>query len=295
MKLSKPLEIILILTLLSFICISILELMNSMATVVEAMNKEEEINNEEEEKELIIEESITTEEPTGEIKSNDNNLIVTIEEREHPEKIKWYVGYTNDETNILSTEFEILDQVIFNTRIKYRPYNDEYYIVMYNDNECYIKKDYVSDKKYNYKSVYIKSHGFKCYTRYWAITTVTSLQYKLQHEYAYTGTYGIRMVNGRFCIAVGTAVTKNMGQYIDVILENGTLIPCIVTDQKADKDTAADRITTAHNKCVCEFYLGYVLPEIEYCGDVSKACPEWESPVCEFRVYDVNVFNRTDK
>lgn len=146
-----------------------------------------------------------------------------------------------------------------------------------------------------YKSIKIKSHGFKCYTRYTAITRKSSLQYKLQKEYAYTGEYGIRQVNGRFCVAVGTGVTDKMGQYIDVVLENGTIIHCIVCDQKADQHTMADRITTAHNKCVCEFYLDTVLPAIKECGDVSKACPEWQSPVCEFRVFDINVFDLPKK
>ena len=147
----------------------------------------------------------------------------------------------------------------------------------------------------NYTSIKIKSSGFKCYTRYTAITRKSSLQYKIQKEYAYTGDFGIRMVDGRFCIAVGTAVTKKMGQYIDVVLENGTVIPCIAADQKADQHTKADRITTAHNGCVCEFYLDTVLPAIKECGDVSKACPEWESPVCEFRVYDKNLFDEDEE
>lgn len=141
-----------------------------------------------------------------------------------------------------------------------------------------------------YDKITVKSHGFKSYTHYKAITRKSSLQYKLQRDFAYTGDYGIRQVNGRFCIAVGTGVTKRMGQYVDVILENGTVIPCIVCDQKADQHTKSDKITTAHNKCVCEFYLGYVLPRIKECGDVSKACLEWQSPVCEFRVYPMNVF-----
>lgn len=141
-----------------------------------------------------------------------------------------------------------------------------------------------------YKSIPIKSQGFKSYTKYTAITRKSSLQYKLQRDYAYTGEYGIRQVNGRFCIAVGTAVSKDVGQYIDVVLENGTVIPCIMCDQKADEHTKSDRITTAHNKCVCEFYLGTVLPDIKEHGDVSYACPEWKSPVCEFRVFYKNVF-----
>lgn len=141
-----------------------------------------------------------------------------------------------------------------------------------------------------YYSVTVKSHGFKSYTKYTAITRKSSKQYKLQKEFAYTGEYGIRQVNGRFCIAVGTGVTKQMGQYVDVILENGTVIPCIVCDQKADQHTDKRHITTVHNRCVCEFYLGEVLPEIKYHGDVSYACEEWKSPVCEFRVYPQNVF-----
>lgn len=141
-----------------------------------------------------------------------------------------------------------------------------------------------------FESIKIKSHGFKSYTKYTAITRKSSKQYKIQAEYAYTGEYGIRQVDGRFCVAVGTGVTKSMGQYIDVILENGTVIPCIVCDQKADEHTRSDRITTAHNRCVCEFYLGEVLPEIKYHGDVSYACEAWKSPVCEFRVYPTNIF-----
>lgn len=143
-----------------------------------------------------------------------------------------------------------------------------------------------------YDRVTIKSQGFKSYTKYTAITRKSSKQYRIQKEFAYTGEYGIRQVDGRFCIAVGTAVTERMGQYVDVILENGVVIPCIVCDQKANEHTKSDRITTAHNKCVCEFYLGEVMPEIKAHGDVSYACEEWRSPVCEFRVYATNVFTK---
>ena len=68
----------------------------------------------------------------------------------------------------------------------------------------------------NYTSIKIKSSGFKCYTRYTAITRKSSLQYKIQKEYAYTGDFGIRMVDGRFCIAVGTAVTSEPPFGLDV-------------------------------------------------------------------------------
>ena len=163
---------------------------------------------------------------------------------------------------------------------------------------CYILEDeYTGSFNYSdYKQITTKSHGFKSYTRYTALTKKSSKQYKLQHGYAYTGQYGIRMVNGRYCIAVGTGVCKKVGQYIDVILENGTWIPCIMADQKADQHTDKKyHITTVHNKCVCEFYLDEVPKRIKDCGDVSKACPEWQSPVCEFRVYPVNVFEEEEE
>ena len=217
-------------------------------------------------------------------------MIIPTQKTEAKQRIKWYVGYTNAQADIINESEEVIETVNFNTRLKYARFNSKYCKVKLDDGYGYVLTELVSDKKFKYKSITIKSHGFKSYTSYRALTRKTSLQYKLQQEYAYTGDYGIRQVNGRFCIAVGTAVTKNMGQYVDVILENGTLIPCVVADQKADQHTAKDRITTAHNKCVCEFYLDTVLPEIKECGDVSKACPEWQSPVCEFRVYPVNVF-----
>ena len=226
-----------------------------------------------------------------EVEVEENVPKYEVIKREAKPKVTWYVGYTNNQTEIVTEPSEVIDTVRFNTRLKYTDYNDEYYKVRCEDGYGYVRKNAVANKKFKYKTIKIKSHGFKSYTSYRALTRKSSLQYKLQQEYAYTGDYGIRMVNGRFCIAVGTGVCKNIGQYIDVILENGTLIPCIMADEKADIHTKADRITTAHNLCVCEFYLDTVLPEIKEHGDVSYACEEWRSPVCEFRVYDVNVFD----
>ena len=45
------------------------------------------------------------------------------------------------------------------------------------------------------------------------------------------------MVDGRYCVAVGTYYAKNVGDYIDVYMENGNVIPCIVADFKADIHT----------------------------------------------------------
>lgn len=135
--------------------------------------------------------------------------------------------------------------------------------------------------------------GFKSYMDYRKITTVTSPQYILQNEYAYTGNYGIRMVNDRYCIAVGSHFTTEIGQYIDLILENGTVIPCILADQKADIHTDDDNIVTIANGCMSEFvidinFLDYLA---KICGDVSRCTEEWRSRVVAVKVYDYNVFD----
>lgn len=127
---------------------------------------------------------------------------------------------------------------------------------------------------------------------YTAISDISSLQYYLQQNYAYTGEFGIRQVNNRFCVAIGTAFHASIGTYFDLILENKVSIPCIVADIKADKDTCADNIITATNGCVSEFVVN--MNTLEYKakknGDISSCCEEWNSPVNMIRIYDKNIF-----
>lgn len=80
--------------------------------------------------------------------------------------------------------------------------------------------------------------SFKSWMSYTAVTDGASPQYKLlRGSSAYTGEYGIRMVDGRYCVAVGSHYASTIGTKIDIVLESGTILPCILGDQKADKDT----------------------------------------------------------
>lgn len=63
-----------------------------------------------------------------------------------------------------------------------------------------------------------------------------SPQYRLQQE-AYTGDWGIRMVDGRYCVAVASHYASVIGTKIDVVLDSGKIIKCVLGDQKADADT----------------------------------------------------------
>lgn len=97
------------------------------------------------------------------------------------------------------------------------------------------------------------NNSFKAYMSYTAITNTSSPQYKLQQQ-AYTGNYGIRMVDDRYCIAVGSYYTTTIGTKIDVIMENGHVIKCIVGDCKADAHTDSTHRANP-NGCVVEFIV----------------------------------------
>jgi hypothetical protein len=135
--------------------------------------------------------------------------------------------------------------------------------------------------------------GFKSYMSYLAITSKSSPQYKLQNQFAYTGQYGIRQVDGRFCVAIGTFSNATVGTYVDLILENGIVIPCIVGDFKANVHTDSSNIITVHNGCVSEFLVdtSSLHTTAKKMGNISYCESGWNSPVKSIRVYDKNVFN----
>ena len=136
-----------------------------------------------------------------------------------------------------------------------------------------------------------ESSGFKCYMSYKSITSRTSPQYKLQAQYAVTGTYGIRQAAGRYCIAVGTVFGAKVGDYADLLLENGTVIPVIISDFKAFSDTVGDGIMSI-NGCVSEFLVDPAVldPTAKRMGDISYCEKDWESPVASIRFYKKNIF-----
>jgi len=103
---------------------------------------------------------------------------------------------------------------------------------------------------------------------------------------------GFRTVRGRYLVALGSRFTKNIGQYVTLILENGYKIPCIVGDQKADRDTD-DSHTFTENECCSEFIVDMrtLNQDIKEKGDVSGFRKAWDSPVSAIIVYEKNVFD----
>lgn len=70
------------------------------------------------------------------------------------------------------------------------------------------------------------------------ITKKTSAQYQqLLNPGIYTDPNGYVKLGDRYLIAVGTGYAKNVGDKIDVLYEDGTILKCIVGDFKSDRHT----------------------------------------------------------
>lgn len=206
-------------------------------------------------------------------------------------------GYTTTRVNIrkeANTTSKVLTTLNFNTPILYmkNEQSSDWLQIKYEDTIAYIAQEYVSNTKCEYEKYEIPNNdGFKSYMGYTAITSTTSNQYKIQHEYAYTGTYGIRQVNGRYCVALGSYFNVNIGQYFDLILKNGMVIPCILGDAKADIHTDENNLFTITNECCSEFIVdsSRLNSNAKTSGDISLCDEDWNSPVVEVRVYEENI------
>lgn len=203
---------------------------------------------------------------------------------ENPEKLYYITDRVNvrEQPSIQSESINIMN------------YGDRFYGVAYdgwtyfNQLGGYIKSDYLSET-IEEETLTITSRGFKSFMDYTSISRDTSqgwLQSIASTE------EGFRMIDGRYCIAVGTGLNATLGQYIDLVLDNGEVIHAIVAEMKSDKDTNEDNITTTHNGCVSEFLVdtSELSSEVRKAGDVSKARNGWNSPVTEIRVYNKTVF-----
>lgn len=132
--------------------------------------------------------------------------------------------------------------------------------------------------------------GFKSYMSYKALTQIGSRQLKLQ-ESAYTGRFGIRQYDDRFCVAIGTAYNAKVGTYVDLVLDNGVVIECIIGDLKATVHTDKTNRISA-NGCVSEFIvdMNQFHSTAKTMGDTSYCSEDWMSPVRKIIVYEYNIF-----
>ncbi len=118
------------------------------------------------------------------------------------------------------------------------------------------------------------------YMSYEKITLVSSNQYIQQHsDECYTDkTTGIRCVDDRYCIAVGSYYSAKVGDKIDVVFEDGTIVRCIIGDCKSDEHTDENHQFQKYDGSVVEFLVDY-----EYFSSTKQ----WEEIVGEGDVVKV--------
>lgn len=97
------------------------------------------------------------------------------------------------------------------------------------------------------------------YMAYTAVTSRNSGQYKLLYgDSAYTDTVtGLRMVDGRYCIAVGTFYASKIGTKINLVMENGGVVECILGDVKSDEHTDPTHRYQKYDGSVAEMIVDY--------------------------------------
>lgn len=99
-----------------------------------------------------------------------------------------------------------------------------------------------------------ENNGFKSYMDAKCITSKSSPQYQLKSSYLLADN-GIYTVNGRYCVAVGSYYTTEIGTLIDLIMDNGSIVPCILADCKSDTHTDIETHRQNVNGSIVEFIV----------------------------------------
>lgn len=187
-----------------------------------------------------------------------------------------------------SEDAEVIDKLSFNEKVSVSILDNGW--AKLESKDGYIKAEYLNSEELSYIDYDAPvTSGFKSYMPY-NVFSSKSNQYKLQQK-CNTGNYGIRQYNGRYCVALGSHFNAEIGQYFDLILENGTIIPCVMADQKANCHTDSSNIVTVANGCMTEFVVdSSALDSNAKCmGDISYCNNEWKSRVVTVRVYEEKV------
>lgn len=154
-------------------------------------------------------------------------------------------------------------------------------------NKVYYVKNAALTKKKPYVDKGVPNNSFKSYMSYKAITNRSSAQYKLQKN-ATTGKYGIRTVNGRYCVALGSYYTTKIGTNVDLIMKDGRVIKCIIGDCKANRDTDSTNRKTNSNGCISEFIVDmkYLNKNAKKMGDMSYCNGLFRQRIKKIRIYN---------
>lgn len=191
-----------------------------------------------------------------------------------------------------SKKGNIIGQIYWNDKIKIlKRINKNWYLISYKKKKRYAYSKYLRKNKSKYKAYSSPStKTFKSYEDADCITNNRALaQGRLKKKYHLDCQSGVWMVGDRYCIAIGSYYTKNIGVKIDLVLShNGRkhILKCITADSKADKDTV-NQHRIHKDGSVAEFVVStsHLSQKVRQMGDVSHAGNKFMGKIKQIRVY----------
>ncbi len=129
----------------------------------------------------------------------------------------------------------------------------------------------------------------KTFAYYTAVTARSTPQYQLLNsEQCYTDEEtGIRMVDGYYCVALGSYYGTKIGNKYRVTIQDGDVtkeINVILCDQKADRHTNATHQYAMNNKDILEFYIERAKRPAGIAGDYG-VLPQFRGKIVAIEQY----------
>lgn len=189
-------------------------------------------------------------------------------------------------------ESRILGCVYWNDPVKIiKKVNRKWYKIQYKRKIGYLSAKYLKSKKSD-STVFTcpNSGSFKSYEDADCITNSNSLaQGKLKNYYHLDYNAGIWMIGNRYCIAVGSYYTKDIGSKIDLVLSykgKQHILKCILADSKSDNDTI-NKHRIHKDGSIVEFVVKtrYLSRRTKITGDISCAGNKFKGKIVKIRVY----------
>lgn len=164
--------------------------------------------------------------------------------------------------------------------------------VSYKNHIAFIKSKYLSNTRPKEKlgkyRLYSAPSGYhqKSYMDWKMTTDKTSPQYKFLQK-CYIAKNGILKYKYRYCVALGSYYCKKIGTKFDLILNNGTVIKCILAEQKDDKDTDSTNRYHTGDGSIAEFIVSTrnLNRKTRLHGDCSYSGKGWNSEIKYIKIY----------
>lgn len=191
-----------------------------------------------------------------------------------------------------NTKSSILGCVYWNDPVKIiKKVNRNWYKIQYKRKIGYLSSKYLKNKKSHYTIFTCPTPGtFKSYEDADCITNSNSIaQGELKDYYHLDFDSGVWMIGNRYCVAVGSYYTKDIGTKIDFILSyegKQHVLKCIVADSKSDNDTI-NKHRIHSDGSVVEFIVKtkYLSNSTKITGNVSCTGKKFKGKILKIKVY----------